>query len=297
MVWSPLGVVGDPFEAERRYGVVYADPPWRYRDQATAGRRGVVYKYPLLSDDDIAALPVARIAADDAMLFLWVTWPKLPELFRVIDAWGFSFRTVAFVWVKRTRVSGALAWGMGSWTRANTEPCLLATRGRPKRVSAGVHQVVEAPLARHSEKPAEVRERIVKLAGDVPRIELFARQVVPGWDAWGNDVGSAERRPQAGAPARGVPTTGADEGQSPRQRILGYIRGNGPATRQELVAETGLGPNVIKSILTNLVRNGVLAQRGRTRGTRYELGTTDRTRRDTETKRGSRQRPRPARDP
>lgn len=191
VAWCANGLVEDPFRAERRYRVIYADPPWTYRDRATAGRRGVGYKYPLLSDQGVAELPVAQIAADDALLFLWVTWPKLPEVLPIIGAWGFRFRTVAFVWVKRTRVSGVLAWGMGSWTRANTEPCLLATRGRPKRASAGVHQVVEAPLARHSEKPAEVRDRIVKLAGEVSRIELFAREIAPGWDAWGIDLAGA----------------------------------------------------------------------------------------------------------
>jgi N6-adenosine-specific RNA methylase IME4 len=188
MSWRAMGKVGDPFEADRRYRVIYADPPWSYRDRAEAGQRGAAFKYPLLNDEGVAALPVDRIAADDAMLFLWVTWPKLAEVLPIIDAWGFRYRTVGFVWVKRTRISGALAWGMGSWTRANTEPCLFATRGRPGRVSAGVHQVIESPLARHSEKPAEARERIVRLAGEVSRIELFARQVAPGWDAWGNDL-------------------------------------------------------------------------------------------------------------
>ncbi len=283
MVWSAVGAVGNPFEAEQRYRVIYADPPWSYRDRAVAGQRGVAYKYPVLSDEDIAALPVARIAADDAMLFLWVTWPKLPELLPVIDAWGFSFRTAAFVWVKRTRVSGALAWGMGSWTRANTEPCLLATRGRPKRVSAGVHQVVEASLGRHSEKPAEVRERIVQLAGDVPRIELFARKVPPGWDAWGYDVGAEARPPQAEVAAGDLPRRKSSERRALRKRILGHIRTSGPATRRELASETGLSPDDTKVILTSLVREGVLVQRGRTRGTRYELGNREDTKRDTET--------------
>lgn len=185
-------VVDDPFVLDRRYQVIYADPPWMYRDQARAGQRGAGFKYPLLSDQAIADLPVARIAADDAALFLWVTWPKLPEALPVIAAWGFDYRTVAFVWVKRTRASNALLWGMGNWTRANTEPCLLATRGRPVRVSASVHQVVEAQIGRHSEKPDEVRQRIVALLGDIPRIELFSRIAVPGWDVWGNQIGDPQ---------------------------------------------------------------------------------------------------------
>jgi N6-adenosine-specific RNA methylase IME4 len=280
MVWRPIGEVKDPFEREGRYRVIYADPPWIYRDRAQAGRRGVAYKYPLLNDEDIAALPVQRIAADDSMLFLWVTWPKLQEVLPVVDAWGFRFRTVAFVWVKRTRVSGALAWGMGSWTRANTEPCLLATRGRPKRFGAGVHQVVEAPLARHSEKPREVRERIVQLAGDVSRIELFARQLVPGWDAWGNDLQTLPIGVSNDSATAGLPPRGSREWCTLREQILEHVRANGPASRRELSAALGVSPDVAKALLASLVREAVLVKRGRTRGTRYELVDTGEHRRD-----------------
>ncbi|TFH46998.1 MAG: DNA methyltransferase [Lysobacterales bacterium] len=140
LIQPPGQVLKDPFSSGRRYSVVYADPPWRYRDQAGAGARGALYKYPLLSDKDIADLPVAQIAAEHAALFLWATWPKLLEMLPIIDAWG-----------------------MGSWTRANTEPCLLATCGKPKRVSAAVHQVVESTSGAHSKKPIEVQERIVNL--------------------------------------------------------------------------------------------------------------------------------------
>jgi N6-adenosine-specific RNA methylase IME4 len=172
----------------RRYSIIYADPPWSYRDTAAAGNRGAGFKYGLMAQDNIAELPVDQIAAPDCALFLWVTMPKLSEVWGVIEKWGFTYKTVAFTWIKTNRKSGTPFWGMGNWTRANAELCLLATKGKPKRQSAAVHSVVMSPLRAHSQKPDEVRERIVKLMGDLPRIELFARERVEGWDAWGNEV-------------------------------------------------------------------------------------------------------------
>jgi N6-adenosine-specific RNA methylase IME4 len=143
-----------------------------------------------MSLDEICALPVGRIAANDSTLFLWDTFPNLRDAFKVIDAWEYTFKSVAFVWVKRNRKSNGWFWGMGYWTRANAEICLLATRGHPKRQSRRVHQIVDTPVEEHSKKPDVVRERIVELMGDLPRIELFARRRFPGWDAWGNEVES-----------------------------------------------------------------------------------------------------------
>ena len=107
-----------------------------------------------------------------------------------MEAWGFSYKTVAFTWVKENWKSPGLFWGLGYWTRANAEVCLLATRGSPKRQSAAVHQVILSPVEQHSKKPDAVRERIVTLMGDVPRVELFAQQETLGWDVWGNEVSS-----------------------------------------------------------------------------------------------------------
>ena len=140
--------------------------------------------------EDIKALPVADLAAEDCVLFLWATFPMLKEALEVVEAWGFSYKTVAFTWVKENRKSPGLFGGLGYWTRANAEVCLLATRGCPKRQSAAVHQVILSPVEQHSKKPDAVRERIVALMGDVPRAELFARQETPGWDVWGNEVSS-----------------------------------------------------------------------------------------------------------
>jgi len=138
--------------------------------------------------EDICALPVKELAAKDCALFLWVTLPTLQEAFSVIEAWGFTYKTVAFVWVKQNRKTPSLFWGLGHWTRANVELCLLATQGSPKRKSAAVHQVVVSPVEEHSKKPDAVRERIISLLGEQPRVELFARQTTPGWDVWGNEV-------------------------------------------------------------------------------------------------------------
>ena len=138
--------------------------------------------------EEIQALPVGDLAAKDCILFMWTTIPLLQDCFSVMKAWGFTYKTVAFVWIKQNKRSDSLFWGMGHWTRANAELCMLATQGHPKRRSASVHQVILSRIKEHSRKPEEARERIIRLAGDMPRIELFARQITPGWDAWGNEI-------------------------------------------------------------------------------------------------------------
>ncbi len=143
-----------------------------------------------MSADEICSLPVADIAAENSVLFLWTTFPNLQESFRVIEAWGYKYSTAAFVWVKRNKKAVSWFMGLGYWTRANAEICLLATKGKPKRISKSVRQIIDAPIEYHSKKPDETRERIVELMGDLPRIELFARQKTDGWDVWGNEVES-----------------------------------------------------------------------------------------------------------
>lgn len=176
------------------FPIVYADPPWSYDDPNCNG--GVKRQYQTMSLDDICDLPVEKMVAPDACLFLWATYPKLPEAFVVAESWGFDYKSIAFQWVK-TYPSGKPVFGLGRWTRGNTEPCLLFTRGKPKRESASVsqlvldadHLVVE-PRGKHSEKPARVRDLITDLCGDKPAIELFARQSAPGWENWGNQCES-----------------------------------------------------------------------------------------------------------
>lgn len=173
-----------------KYSIIYADPPWDYEDkQACDSKRGAI-TYATMSLEDICRMPVRDLAADDALLFLWATMPKLPEALKVIDSWGFRYRSCAFVWVKVNRGGWGIYTGLGRWTHGNAELCLLAKRGHPHRFATGVKQIIMSPVREHSRKPEETRERIVRLAGDLPRIELFARQRVDGWDAWGNEVKS-----------------------------------------------------------------------------------------------------------
>lgn len=146
-----------------------------------------------MSLEELMALPVSDITDTDCALFLWATFPQLPEALRLIKAWGFQYKTVAFVWLKTNRKSETWFYGLGFWTRGNAEICLLATKGHPKRQSAGVHQFIVSPVERHSKKPGEARDKIIALMGDLPRIELFARQKSPGWDVWGNEIESSIR--------------------------------------------------------------------------------------------------------
>lgn len=173
----------------KKYNIIYADPPWSYRTYSKKGQgRSAESHYPTMRLEDIMALPVSELAAKDCTLFMWVTFPCLQEAFQVLEAWGFTYKTVAFVWVKQNRISDSLFWGMGYWTRANAELCILATKGHPKRAHTGVHQVIMSHIEQHSKKPDETRDRIIQLMGDLPRIELFARQSPDGWDVWGNEV-------------------------------------------------------------------------------------------------------------
>jgi N6-adenosine-specific RNA methylase IME4 len=174
------------------YSVIYADPPWHYRDRANDGARGAEHKYPVMSPAELAALPVRELAAKDCALCMWVTYPQLAVGLDLIRAWGFRYSTGLFTWVKSKKSKKAgPGWimGMGHYSRSNAELCLLSVRGAPKVVCRSVQQIIDTPRGRHSEKPAVARERIVQLFGDVPRVELFARIRPPGWDVWGNEVG------------------------------------------------------------------------------------------------------------
>ena len=172
------------------FGIIYCDPAWSYKDKCHTGKRGAGYKYTTTSTEEMAQLPVIKIAAKDCACFMWATMPMLPDALALMKSWGFQYKTVAFVWVKSNKKADTDFFGMGNWTRANAEVCLLGIRGKPKRVSAAVRQVIRRPIMRHSEKPPEVRERIVTLMGDIPRVELFARVKTEGWSVWGNEVTS-----------------------------------------------------------------------------------------------------------
>lgn len=179
------------------YGAIYADPPWRFEtwneSNACEGSRAPTYK---TADAGVLAdLPVAEIAARDSVLFMWISWPLLTDAIGLIGSWGFQYKTCAFSWIKAHagqiemfRDDIDVQIGTGFWTRANSEVCLLATRGSPKRLDAGVRQSIVEPRRQHSRKPDCVYGRIERLVAG-PYCELFARTTRPGWDSWGNEVG------------------------------------------------------------------------------------------------------------
>jgi N6-adenosine-specific RNA methylase IME4 len=180
---------------KKKYQVIYADPPWTYRDKRLKpGPKGnfagsAARHYPTMTIEQVCELPVGTIADDPSLLFLWVTWPLMPQWNTVITAWGFKYKTLAFDWIKVTR-DGHPRIGGGAYTRSNGEVCLLAVKGRGASLITD-HSIVNvhlAPRTRHSEKPHLFRDLIVQLVGDRPRIELFARQTTPGWDVWGEEV-------------------------------------------------------------------------------------------------------------
>ena len=174
-----------------KYEIIYADPPWHYatRKTGTVFGGGVTDKYPTMSVDEICDLPVEDWTADNAMLFIWTTMPYLMKTNLVIESWGFQYVTCAFTWIKTNPRAGTVFKGVGNYTKSNAELCLLARRGKPlTRAHRDVAQVVMEPRREHSRKPDRVRDDIVRLFGDKPRLEMFARTSTPGWDTWGNET-------------------------------------------------------------------------------------------------------------
>jgi N6-adenosine-specific RNA methylase IME4 len=174
------------------YSVILADPPWSWITWSNKGaNRSAKKYYPVMELRDICALPVNSLSADNCYLFLWSISSMLPHAFSVIDAWGFKPVNVGFVWVKRNKAGGGFFMGMGYHTRQNAEFCLLATKGKPKRKSAKIHQIIDAPRREHSRKPDEIYERIEE-GFEGPYLELFSRTKREGWSQWGLDSGRWE---------------------------------------------------------------------------------------------------------
>ena len=167
----------------KKYQIIYADPPWSYDDKlgSNSAKMGACeYHYKTMSLEDICSLPINSITDDNCILFLWATMPKLQEAFKVINAWGFKHKTTAFTWIKLNPKANTIFKGIGRWVQGNAELVLLATKGKPKRISKAISQIVMAKRGKHSQKPTEVKNRIVQLMGDLPRIELFAREKADG---------------------------------------------------------------------------------------------------------------------
>jgi N6-adenosine-specific RNA methylase IME4 len=179
-------------EINKIYNIIYADPPWDYGN--TKNKNGQFWgmadkHYPCMKFKDICNLPIQNIAADDCYLFLWATSPFLEKSFDVIKSWGFKYCTVGFVLIKmKNDMSAVREDGLGKYTISNAEYCLIARKGKYWRNSKCVKQIVQYPKIEHSAKPPEIRDRIVELCGDLPRIELFAREKVDGWDSIGNEI-------------------------------------------------------------------------------------------------------------
>lgn len=178
----------------KKYQIIYADPPWNYNDQGCQGTMANHYNGMKL--EQICNLPINKLADNNCILFIWATYPMLREAFKVIDSWGFIYKSIAFQWLKLNPKSLTPFYGLGRWTRGNTEPCLLATKGKPKRISASVFQLIQEPRRKHSQKPIIVRDKIIELVGNLPRIEIFAREQVVGWDAIGNEINGKDIKQQ-----------------------------------------------------------------------------------------------------
>lgn len=172
----------------KKYQLIYADPAWQYSDKLNNGKRGACHNYQVMGVTDICDLPIAEMADDNCLLAMWWVGPQPREALQVVDAWGFQLKNMTgFTWHKLTK-NGKSHFGMGRLTRGNCENVLFATKGKPEVMDRGVRQFVEAPYRGHSVKPDEVREQLIRLLGDIPRIELFAREHPPGWDVFGNEV-------------------------------------------------------------------------------------------------------------
>ena len=185
------------------FGGILADPPWQFETWSEKGM-GQSPPYPTMTMDELQALDVAALAAPDSVLFMWATWPTIRHAFGLIEAWGFTYSTCGFCWTKADasqldmfRDDVDVAIGTGYWTRANTEPCLLATRGKPRQIHADVRQAIITPRREHSRKPDEIHDRIERLVAG-PYLEMFARRRRPGWMVWGNEIPA---QVYAGAPS------------------------------------------------------------------------------------------------
>ena len=172
----------------RRYAVIYADPPWEYKESGGGNRGTAGLPYKTMATEEICSLPVGKLAEDRSILFIWATFPKLKECLKVIEAWGFKYYGLGFDWTKTT-ASGKPCYGMGYYTRQNNEVCLIGVRkDRVKPKDRSVSCVVQSLRREHSRKPDEVRDAIARICGDVPKVELFSRQETEGWDCWGNET-------------------------------------------------------------------------------------------------------------
>ena len=183
----------DIYNTDKKYNIIYADPPWGYNDKMKMkGKHGMIRGaesfYNTMSLEDIANLPIKNITDENCILFMWITMPFLSNISYIMESWGFKYKTCGYCWIKKTK-NNKIHLGMGHYTRGNAELCLIGIKGKKmKFLTRSQSQIIESPIREHSKKPDEIRNKIIDLCGDLPRIELFARQQVEGWDCWGNEV-------------------------------------------------------------------------------------------------------------
>lgn len=180
----------------KKYQIIYADPPWDFpSNYGKVGKSklsgfGAALRYNLLTDNELLQLPVPNLADKNCALFLWVVNSKLDTGIDVLKGWGFTYKTVVFNWIKVAKNSGIPNCRLGYWTLGGSELCLLGIKGSMKPIKHNIRQVILHHRIGHSVKPDVFRSAIGELFGDLPRIELFARRKVEGWDCWGNEVES-----------------------------------------------------------------------------------------------------------
>ena len=175
----------------KKYQIIYADPPWSYRDKRDKHPRlcgGALKHYQTMSMTSLRQIPIPSLADENCMIFMWATFPNLQEALDLIKEWGFKYKTIGFSWIKTNKRNGKPFFGIGYYTKSNCEICLIGVKGKPIKVCNSVSSVLISPKEHHSKKPDIIRDKIVQLCGNIPRIELFARQKTEGWDTWGNEV-------------------------------------------------------------------------------------------------------------
>jgi N6-adenosine-specific RNA methylase IME4 len=168
-----------------RAGTIAVDPPWPFTQYSERASR--TDHYDTMSLDEMKALPIKALAAENCAVLLWCTWPNMPMSLEVIEAWGLKYSGLGFDWVKLTPDGKSLHKGQGYNTRQNPEPCIIAKLGSPLRLDEDVHCVIMTPVGAHSEKPDEAYRRMQRLYG-APYLEMFARKRREGWMTWGNEI-------------------------------------------------------------------------------------------------------------
>ena len=184
----------DIYNTDKKYNIIYADPPWAYKDKRTDNKMcgGVTKHYNTMETEEIENMgeTIQKIAEENCLLFMWATFPNLTESLKTIKAWGFTYKTLGFSWIKTNKKNKKPSFGIGFYTKSNCEVCLIGIKGKPGKLikSNKVSSCIISERREHSRKPDEARKRIEELVGEVPKIELFARQQFENWDCWGNEV-------------------------------------------------------------------------------------------------------------